>query len=147
MDATTQKKDSLNVADFMTRNVFQIEMDTTVWEMSQIFQEHNFHHLVVMEEEALVGIISDRDVLRSVSPFIQTFSEQRRDRDTLNRKAHQIMTRHPVTIVESESLFTAGQTMLNRRVSCLPVVDAHGKLCGIITSKDVIQAFVHQHNP
>lgn len=82
----------------MTRKVVTVEMDDTLLTIRMIFQHVKFHHLVVVENRKLVGIISDRDVLREVSSFIGKRIETTRDLDTLKKRAHQIMTRNPVAV-------------------------------------------------
>jgi len=54
-------------------------------------------------------------------------------------RAHQVMTRNPITITEDTSLREAALLMLENRISGLPVVDKFGKLVGIITEGDFIR--------
>ena len=86
----------MTVADIMTKEVITIGMDDSLQAINNMFEKHRFHHVLVLENEELVGVISDRDVLRKISPFINTLSEDFRDLETLNTKAHQIMTRTPI---------------------------------------------------
>ncbi len=142
MSEQVAQKDLILIKEVMAYPVITVDMDTTVGKMHELFQKHNFHHLPVVEEGQLVGVISDRDILRQISPFIGTISEQLRDRNTLNKKAHQIMTRRPITISENDSLLTAAKLMTSQRISCLPVIGENGKLVGMITLKDIVRAFV-----
>jgi acetoin utilization protein AcuB len=135
-------KEMLLIKEVMARPVIFVDMDATIGKMYELFQKHKFHHLPVVEEGELVGVISDRDILRQISPFIGTISEQLRDRNTLNKKAHQIMTRKPVTISENDSLLNAAKLMTTQRISCLPVIGETGKLTGMITLKDIVRAYV-----
>jgi CBS domain-containing protein len=54
-------------------------------------------------------------------------------------RAHQIMTRQVVTIAADASIVDAANTMLNKRISGLPVVDEGGKLVGIVSQGDFIR--------
>jgi CBS domain-containing protein len=54
-------------------------------------------------------------------------------------RAHQIMTRQVITVAADAPIADAANTMLDRRVSGLPVVDATGKLVGIISQGDFIR--------
>jgi CBS-domain-containing membrane protein len=49
---------------------------------------------------------------------------------------HEVVTIRPETLLSEAT----GQ-MLSRRINCLPVVDENGRLCGILTSTDLLQAF------
>ncbi len=133
------------IGRIMTIRVVTIEMDDSLEVVRDIFKKVRFHHLLVVDNEKLVGIISDRDMLKAVSPFVGTMSETTRDQATLNKRAHQIMSHHPVTVRSSCSLQEAAQLMLARGVSCLPVTTMNGEVLGIVTWKDVLRAILDSH--
>ena len=126
----------------MTTRVVTIEMDDSLEVVRDIFKKVRFHHLLVVDNNRLVGIISDRDILKAVSPFVGTMSETTRDRATLNKRAHQIMSHHPVTVRSSCTLQEAAELMLARGVSCLPITTIGGEVLGIVTWKDVLRAIL-----
>ena len=97
---------------------------------------------MVLGGRRLCGVISDRDVLRHLSPFAGTPGEQRRDEATLKVHAHQVMTRHPITVAPWTDVLSAAEIMVERRISCLPVVDEAEKLVGVVTWKDLLHAVV-----
>ncbi|MEJ2230553.1 MAG: CBS domain-containing protein [Nitrospirales bacterium] len=131
-----------SIGEIMTARVVTIEMDDSLEVVRDIFRKVRFHHLLVVDNEKLVGIISDRDVLKAISPYVGTMSETDRDRATLNKRAHQIMAHHPLTVRQSCPLQEAAQLMLIRGVSCLPVTTIDGVIQGIVTWKDVFRAFL-----
>ena len=133
------------IGRIMTIRVVTIEMDDSLEVVRDIFKKVRFHHLLVVDNEKLVGIISDRDMLKAVSPFVGTLSETTRDRATLNKRAHQIMTHHPVTVRSSCSLQEAAELMLARGVSCLPITTIGGEVLGVVTWKDVLRAILDSH--
>jgi len=130
----------------MTARVVTIEMDDSLEVIRDIFRKVRFHHLLVVDNEKLVGIISDRDVLKALSPYVGTMSETNRDRATLNKRAHQIMAHYPITVRQSCPLQEAAQLMLTRGVSCLPVTTIDGVILGVVTWKDVFRAFLDSNN-
>jgi len=134
----------MSVAKIMTRKVLRIGMDDTLETMHEIFQKHKFHHLLVVEEDELVGVISDRDLLKEVSPFLNTLSEDYRDKQTLGKKAHQIMTRKAISVDGSTSIEDAAKILLRKNISCLPVLTPEGKLEGILSWKDLLRFYVER---
>ena len=128
----------------MARKVVTVEMDDTLMEIREIFHKAKFHHLLVVNDDKLMGIISDRDVLKATSPNINTISETTRDRATLNKRAHQIMTRNPITIRGDATLEEAAEVLLEERISCLPIIDFDHHVMGLITWVDIIKAFLQQ---
>ena len=129
----------MNVEQIMSDELITVEIDDTIRMVKRLFEKHTFHHLLVVEGGRLVGIISDRDLMRSWSPFIGKISERSQDRATLKRCAHQIMTRKPVTAVVEMEVRDAAKIMLENSVSCLPVIQKNGRAIGIVTWRDVLR--------
>jgi len=127
------------VRDIMTSNPKTVSFDTKVKELLSIFKDINIHHLLVVENNQLSGVISDRDVLRCVSPYVGTDAETEHDSYTTNKKAHQIMSRDPITVSPVDSLRSAATIIYEHSISCLPVVDANKKPVGIVTWRDFLK--------
>lgn len=123
----------------MTTNVVTVEMDTTLKEIREIFENHRFHHLLVAEKGKLLGVISDRDLLKNLSPFLGTVSENTRDSALLKRHAHQIMRRNPITANPDTDVLDACTTFVDKGISCLPVVDENHLVTGIVTWRDILR--------
>jgi acetoin utilization protein AcuB len=128
------------VKDLMTTDLVTIGMDDTLDTARKIFNQKRFHHLMVIEKDKPVGVISDRDLLKNLSPFIGVpFSERPQDTQTLKRKIHQIMTRKLVSIDPEAPVAQAARLMNTHRVSCLPVITPGDNLIGIITLRDLVR--------
>ena len=126
------------IKEIMTTRVATVSMDDRLSVIMEIFEQAHFRHLLVVEEEELVGVISDRDLLRAISPYLDTDAEMNRDTETLNRRAHQIMSREPITVSPERSLKEAAGLMLEHQISCLPVLE-NGALVGIVSWKDLLR--------
>jgi len=136
----------MTVTDIMTTEVITIGLDDTLGEMQKIFEKKKFHHLLVLEEEELLGIISDRDVFKEISPYINTLSEDARALETLKKKAHQIMSRNPITVDKDVQIEDAVHILLENDISCLPVISATRDIEGILTWKDILKYYVKRNN-
>jgi acetoin utilization protein AcuB len=135
----------MRIEDIMTREVITASMDDSLESVRALFTKYRFRHMPITDDNGqLVGIISDRDMLANVSPFAGTINERPADANSLRRKAHQIMTRHPQTIPASLKAERAAMIMLHQRISALPVVDPEGKLVGILTMRDVLRCLLNQ---
>jgi acetoin utilization protein AcuB len=108
-------------------------MDDSIEIVRDIFNNFEFHHLLVLENQKLAGVISDRDFLKTLSPFLDTPSQKRRDFAILKKKAHQIMSRTLLTIDAETSIEEAGNLLLENNISCLPVISPQGSVEGIVT--------------
>ncbi|MFA6229402.1 MAG: CBS domain-containing protein [Rhodanobacter sp.] len=130
----------MTVQSIMSTRLVTIEMDDKLKVVREIFDAMNFHHLLVVDEGQLVGVVSDRDLLRALSPFLGSVVEAERDVATLNRRVHQIMTRHPITLGPQATLADATALFLTHNISCIPIVDAEFRPVGIISWRDVLRS-------
>lgn len=128
------------IADIMSTRVVTVEMDDRLSVAKEIFDQANFHHLLVVDERKLEGVLSERDLLRAISPNLGSSAETVKDLETLQKRVHQVMTRNPVTIVSHINLDTATRILLEHNIGCLPVLE-QGELVGIVTWKDLLRAY------
>lgn len=128
----------MKAQDIMVTNVICVDMDERLPNVRQIMEKHGFHHLPVTEKGKLVGIISDRDLLRFISPFIDSASEQPRDLETLNHAAHQVMTRQPISVKAETSIEEIVAWFKRADISCLPVINDKEQVIGIISWRDLV---------
>lgn len=137
------------IADIMTAKPVTVSMDTELLLIKEIFDHVYFHHLLVENESdnTFVGVISDRDLLSALSPYIHTAAETLRDKETLRKRAHQIMSRQVDTVTPATDCNSAVQKMLDADISCLPVVDDDRVIQGIVTWKDFLKNYLNQQSP
>ena len=128
----------LLVRDSMTREVAVLSPQSTAAEALGLCRERRIRHLPVLEEERLVGIVSDRD-LRSAAPAL---GDPGRASALEELRIQDVMTREVVTAHPGDPIEEAANRMRERRIGCLPVV-VGGELVGIITSSDVMEALVY----
>lgn len=129
----------MSVASYMTTAIVSVEMDDPLKLVKDIFDNNKFHHLLVVEADKLYGVISDRDLLKVLSPRVGTLAETATDSAALNRKAHQILTREPVTLYSTESIHKAVELFCQNNVSCIPIIDDSHKPVGILSWRDVFK--------
>ncbi len=127
------------VAEWMTTDPQTVDMDAPLWAIRDVMFMHGCHHVLVVEAGHVVGVISDRDVLRNLSPRAdkERFATAS-DLATLNKRAHQVMSRALSSVRPSSSLQEAAALMLEHHINCLPVIDDTG--ChGVLTTADVLR--------
>jgi len=132
----------MKVQDIMSKRVVTVRLDDRLHVVKKIFDSTHFHHLLAIEDDGtLYGVVSDRDLLRALSPFIGSTAETVRDAATLNKAVHQIMTRKPITLPPEASVADAIKVFLAHPVSCIPIVDAQFVPLGIVSWRDVLKSF------
>ena len=128
------------VNEYMTTKLVTVEMDDSLATVREIFHNTGFHHLLVVEQGELVGVLSDRDLLRHLSPYVGTNFETTRDAATLHKHVHQIMARRPITLGPASELVEVLDKFRQKDVTCLPVVDPDTRrVVGIVTWRDMLK--------
>ncbi len=143
VDAASPSVSVVTVADLMSRRVITIDPEAPLALARDLFQRHRFHHILVTEGTRLVGLMSDRDLLKGLSPFLDTMAERALDADTLKRKVHTLMQRKVITTPPDATIAAASARIVKHGISSLPVIDAKGALVGIVTWKDILRWLVH----
>ena len=134
-----KKKAIMLIQEIMTKRVVTIEMDDKLSVVKDIFENSKFHHLLVIEDDKLFGVVSDRDLLKALSPNLGTMTETYKDAATLSKKVHQIMTRKPITLLASATVKDAVNLFNNHRISCIPIVDKDFRPVGIVSWRDILR--------
>jgi len=128
------------VSEIMSAKPVTVEMDDRLGAVKEIFDSVRFHHLLVVENDRLFGVLSDRDLLKALSPNLGTAAQTDRDVASLNKRVHQIMTRKPITLHPENSVMEAIQVFNTHRISCIPIVDREQRPVGVLSWRDVLRS-------
>ncbi|MGA1600842.1 MAG: chloride channel protein [Prochlorothrix sp.] len=122
--------DSLQASEVMQRQVETLDYEVTLAAAQRIFAASNHRGFPVLEENQLVGILTQTDVAHA-------------KHYASNTPIGTLMTHHPVTVQPNDSLAHVLYLLNQHQISRLPVTDGR-KLVGIITRADIIRAEVKQ---
>lgn len=127
------------VADIMTRKVICLKENDNLHRGRMILKEYNIRHLPVINEEGkLVGLLMQRDILNNAFNVIEKYGSSKLKSKEEHILIKDVMTSNCATIQSDVSLREAGQFFVDKKHSCLPVVD-DGELVGILTSVDFVK--------
>jgi len=113
-------------------DIWSIAPDATVYEALEIMAEKNIGALLVMKEDQVKGILSERDCIRKVD------LQGRTSRIT---KVNEVMTSDVISVQVSEQLEECMATMIEKNIRHLPVYE-DGQLLGLISVRDVLREVV-----
>ena len=116
-----------NMLDETRRPINTVRPDNSVSESIRLMTEQNIGAVLVMDEDKLKGIFTERDALNKVLAA---------GIDPNNTKVSEVMTRDPVCVDPSTTIEEAMSVVTHERVRHLPVIH-NGKLVGIVSSGDL----------
>ena len=130
------------VGERMTRDPIVIHDDTPMDEAMKVMRDNKVRRLPVLNKKgALVGIVSERDLLYA-SPSPATSLSIYELHYLLSRiKVAEVMTTEVITVTEDTPLEEAARIMADNKIGGLPVVK-NGELTGIITETDLFKIFL-----
>lgn len=120
-----RKFDEDQLSIIMKKNCVTIESSASIEEAAKIFADNRFHRLPVVENNTLVGIITPTDILKQIA------------KSNTKMTAEEVIRTTCVTAYEGDPLSYAVAAMRISDVAALPILDATGKLVGIITDRDM----------
>lgn len=129
----------MRVAQWMTKSVLTIKPHDTLKKARELMTKHRVNQLPVVADDKVVGIVTDRDVRDAYPSSMRLLRGKDIEEFADSHVVEEVMTFNVVTIGPAASLREAAGHMRKQRFGALPVVD-HGKLVGVITRSDLLDA-------
>ncbi len=126
-----------NVAEILKtkgQNVLSIGPDATVFDAIERMVKHNVGSLLIMDNDAVVGIFTERDYLRRITL---------QDRASRTTPIRDVMTRRLVWVEPAESIDNCMSIMTRERIRHLPVL-TEGRVTGVISIGDLVKFLARQ---
>ena len=129
------------VSEIMQTEVVTLTSHETLDLTQDIMSLGRVRHLPVVDAaERVVGIVSHRDLLAAAMSKVLAFDPASRRAFLRSIEVAEVMAKDVRTATPDTALADAAELMLERKIGCLPVVDAHGKLIGLVTEGDLLAA-------
>ncbi|HOQ27495.1 MAG TPA: CBS domain-containing protein [Armatimonadota bacterium] len=125
---------TLKVRDAMSRDVVTVTPDNSLREVQAILRERRISGTPVLEDGRLVGIVSLEDIISAL------------DHGHIEERVGDWMTTNVVTIQDNMPLHRAVEYFRRYRFGRIPVLDAGGCLCGILTQADIVVRLMEELN-
>lgn len=138
LDASLTRVDQV-----MTSPLLTIAPDRPMLDASQLMETNHVRYLCVSDEEEILGVISVRDLVRY---FVDSEGGPIRDLDNVYRPLSVLMRTAMATIASERMVLEASQTMAERQIGSLLVLEA-GDMVGIVTETDVVRKVMAAHLP
>ena len=132
----------IKVVDVMTKNPLVMTPAETIGQADELMTENRIRQLPVVDEGALLGIITDRDIRSFLAQSALVEPEERAK--VLRTKVSEIMTAEPLTLAPDDDLREAIELLIEEKIGGIPVVDQAEGLVGIVTYVDVLRCFLNR---
>lgn len=124
------------VKRIMTTDVVTLAPQDTMARVRDIFETNNFHHLPVVENEYLVGIVSTKEVIELIRNIADRYEQIKNENILTSTLVKDVMNKEVITIAPTQTIYDAFKKFNSGYFHSLPVVDEN-KLVGILTSTDL----------
>lgn len=128
-------KTVLELLTSRNRPVYKTNSSATVLEALQLFADYGVGALIVMDENRLVGVLSERDYARKVDL---------QGKNSKETSVHDIMTSDVFTVTPQTGTHACMALMSQKRIRHLPVVDG-AKVVGMISIRDIMDDMIADH--
>jgi acetoin utilization protein AcuB len=136
--ANLKRKDkTFRVSDWMTAEVLAVETFDSLNTARQLMAKHRINQLPVLDNENLVGIVTDRDIRDAYPTSMLIGHAEEIDRFANSYTVEEAMTHNVLTVRPETPLATAVGLLRHHRIGSLPVLKAK-QLVGIITRSDIL---------
>lgn len=130
------------VSRIMTEAVVAIEADRPVSEVLDCFFQYPIHHLPVVREGRLAGMLSSADVMK-LEFFVPKAATDRAAYLDERLTIDQLIRRPAVGLKPTASIAEAAESLIDAGVHAAPIVDDADHVLGIVTTTDIIRSLLH----
>lgn len=128
------------ISRIMTRKPETVKPSDTMEDVRKIFEKRGFHHIPVIQEGKLVGLVSYTDYLQLIRSIFDNTQEVRLNEKVLHATVvEDVMTKNILCLSENDTVENALLIFKTNQFHSLPVVDAQQRLVGIITTYDLMK--------
>jgi len=132
----------MRVRDYMTPQPLTISPETTVPQALKLLDERRFRRLPVLEHGVLVGIVTAKDLKDALPSKANTLSVWELSALLEKLPVRDIMASPVITVLEDDYIEDAALKLQEYKIGGLSVVNHAGKLVGLLTITDVLEAFI-----
>ena len=118
----------MKVRDLPPGRLLSVDPETRLAEVAREMRGNDADSVAVMEDGALVGIITERDLVRAIADGVNPSQTM----------ASVIMTADPATVTADEDVSVVALKMMRLGVRHLPVVDGNGKPVGLVSARNLV---------
>jgi CBS domain-containing protein len=126
----------LKVSELPPGRLFSVRPQTKLAEVAREMRQEDIDSVAVMDDGRLLGIITERDLVRAIADGV----------DPKQATASVVMTSNPATVGTEEDISVVALKMMRLGIRHLPVVDAMGKPVGLLSARNLVAVLDRAHS-
>ena len=126
---TQERREQGSIRQIMSKTVWTIERSKSVHGALDTMISHDIGSVVVVDDSKIVGIITERDIMRNIGG----------EMNYLDRKCGDVCSKPVISIEPNAESWEAFEVMLRNKIRRLPVLDENQRLAGIVTERDLFK--------
>jgi CBS domain-containing protein len=127
---------TVKVNDLPPGRLYTVQPETRLADVAREMRQEDSDSIAVMEDGRLVGIITERDLVRAIADGV----------DPKQATANVIMTPNPATVSVEEDVSVVAMKMMRLGIRHLPVVDAMGTPVGLLSARNLVAILDRTHH-
>lgn len=135
------------VGDIMKRQIVSVAAGDRLSTVEDIMTLGGVRHMPVVNAGRLVGVVSERDLLRASLSNVQAAAHDDRRAFLHGVEIRSVMSSPPIVVDPKATLRRAARLMADNKIGCLPVVSGDGELVGLVTETDLLLYIAHHWEP
>ncbi len=120
----------MDVINIMSRKIYSVKPESTIQEASDLMSRENIGAVIVIKDDVIKGILTEKDILRAIKENIP-----------LNSSVKRIMHEEIIYVDPYTPIEKAAKIMIEKDIRRLPVI-SNGACIGIVTMKDILKALI-----
>jgi acetoin utilization protein AcuB len=130
----------MTISEIMNTKIISLHPKDDISRAKEVFAKYDIHHIPVLSDNKVIGIISNGDYLAFVKN--QEIGRYHYPNNVYDYKVYieDIMTKNPWTVTPDTKLKHALNLMIEHRINCILITE-NNELIGIVTGKDIYKAF------
>jgi CBS domain-containing protein len=144
-DLDKQPYNEVAIKEIMTNRVVTVSPDDRYVHARRLMLDHNIKRLVVVNAGVIIGILTVKDLAKTIIDFKKRVPEKYQHSQIRNLFVQEIMSQTIETADKDDTIADVAKIMVEKEFSGMPIADDKNKVHGIVSKTDILK-YVYDHN-
>lgn len=145
VDLDKEPYNEVAIKEIMTKRVVTVGPDERVVHARRLMIDHKVRRLVVVNSGAIMGILTAKDLAKTIIDFKKRVPEKYQHSQIRNLFVQEVMSQTIVTADKNDTISQVANVMVTKEFSGMPIADENNKVHGIVSKTDLLN-FIYNHS-